>query len=49
MSHNTEAELRTVRNFMLEEIIEKLLVNKEFSENTETPRWGSELAVVFGF
>ena len=35
-----------VRNFMLEKIIEKLLVNKEASENTETPRWGSELAVV---
>ena len=31
---------------MLEEIIEKLLVNKESSEKSETPRWGSELAVV---
>ena len=35
-----------VRNFMLEEIIEKFLVNKESSKNPETPRWGSELDVV---
>ena len=31
---------------MLEEIIEKLLVNKESSEKSETQRWGSGLAVV---
>ena len=35
-----------IRNFMLEEIIEKFLVNKESSKNPETPRWGSELDVV---
>jgi hypothetical protein len=35
-----------VRNFMLEEIIEKLLVNKESSEKPETPRWGSGLDFV---
>ena len=35
-----------VRNFMLEEIIEKLLVNNESSEKPETPSWGSELDVI---